>query len=264
MANETTGSDLYTNDTPPAYAPPAVATPPALPEHVPPVTAPPATETPPPVDHAIVRTPENTPPPQETTMVPLPELIQTRQRAQQAEAQLEKATAALEQYGQLVQAQTPPQQPPPQQPADQVDVYDPEASFSSLQQQIATSERTTRIQTSRMIANGTHGVDVVNQAIEAAGSAGMDRAFAEQTDPIGAAVNWHKGQQVTAAFGTDIEAARAQMKKEILAELQPGGVNNGVAAIPLIPPTLAQTTDASGGTEVIGTNEDWFNQMMKE
>lgn len=194
-------------------------------------------------------------------MVPLPELIETRKRAQEAER---REQMLLEALSRLNQGQ--PQQPQPQ-PQVIDPLADPEGAYHALQQRLAQQEQATQerllaihLNTSERYARQAYGNDTVDRALEAVQAAGMNQMFLNRPDPYADLVSWYRGQVAAQEIGdptTYRQKIEAETRARILAEMRQGG-----PAPSNLPPSLATATRATTGTSDVGSDKDFFNQMM--
>jgi hypothetical protein len=219
-------------------------------------------------------------------MVPLPELLDTRRRAQAAEAAVQQMQQQMQfrdqQYMEALQRLQYAQQPPPQ-PIDPV--AEPERAFQTLAQknaelehhirtlpqailqQVQEQSKFERLRESeyraREVARTKYGNDtIVDQAVEAAGQAGLDKHFAAQRDPHGAAVSWYLTQQFAQRVGTDPAAYEAQVearaRERIIAEMRQGRQPSN------IPPSITSATNSASAPNVVASSRDFFNGFANE
>lgn len=221
----------------------------------------PAVQPPAPLDPAQLA-PAATPDVKPTPTVPLPELLETRHRAQLAEREAQLLRQQLQQFYEAQQRQ---QQPPPQ-PIDPVS--QPEAAFALLQQQQATIAQQMqemalhqRANTSEMLARSKHGDQVVDQAIDSAVKAGLNQHFLRQPDPYRALIDWHSSQRIAQEIGNDPNAYKqkiaAEVRAQILAEMRAG-----TPPPRNLPPSLASATKANTAPEIVQDAGDFFKGMM--
>ena len=207
-------------------------------------------------------------------MVPLPELMETRRRAQAAE---EDARAIRQQNQQLIEAfqrlaanQPQTRQPQPQPIDPEIDPagYARElemrlhSSITALDQKYQGALQNMQLNASESNARGQFGNDVVDAAFEAAQAAGYIPTFVSRADPYGELVDGYQGQRIKQEIGTtDLTAYRAQIEAEtrakILAELKAG-----TGAPTNLPPSLASATRASNAPEVVQDTGDFFKSMF--
>ena len=192
---------------------------------------------------------------QPSPTVPLAEHLEERHRRQA----LEREAAAYRQM--LLGAQQRPQQPPPP-PIDPV--ADPEGAYRALVQHTAAQDQrmqdmaiNQRANMSEMLARGKHGDQVVDQAIQAAINAGLNRNFMMQADPYKELMNWHNSQNIAQTVGSDLNAYREKIRQEILAEMKVGR-----PAPTNLPPSLATATRANSAPDVIPEAGDFFKSMF--
>lgn len=201
-------------------------------------------------------------------MVPLSELLDTRHRAQAAEAKAQEVAARLESIQRHLEAQQRPQP----QPIDPV--ADPEGAFrvlaqqnAALQQQMHDQAMHQRANTSEMMARQKHGDALVDAARDAAVKAGLGTHFLTKQNPYGdgadGVVGWYRGQQAAKEIG-DPTTYRERIKAEILAELRGQPVPAQTASVPQnIPPSLSTATRANGSVPVVESANDFFKSMFK-
>lgn len=121
---------------------------------------------------------------------------------------------------------------------------------------------------SEMLARREHGSEKVDQAVQAAIQAGLNRNFMMQPDPYKALLDWHTAQTVASQVGPDLKAWEARKEAEILAKygIKPGtptvATASPVAAPQNLPPSLAGATRANVASPVVETANDFFNAMM--
>lgn len=225
------------------------------------------------------------PPKPPTPTVPLPELLEQRHRYQAERAAREAAERQNQQLMEtLIRLQQQPQQPQ-QQPQPIDPLAEPERAFQALQQKIAEQDQALRtlpqaimqqvqeqrrldnLEASRTRARETarakFGSDaIVDQAIDAAGKVGLDGHFAQQPDPIGAAVSWFQTQQVAQEVGADPAAYRAKIAAEerarFIAELKQGQRPSN------IPPSITSATNSASAPSVVTSSRDFFSSMANE
>ena len=192
-----------------------------------------------------------------------------RQAAQseleQMRSQMQTLNGQMQQYQHYLQTQH--QQTQPQTP--QPDIFeDPDGFVQQVQSQVNQAAQGSQLSVSRLMAVKEHGQDIVEAAINAAGNANLDQHFAEQLDPIGEAVAWHKNQQFAQEIGNDPQAYQENLKaqlmqqarEDVLAEMKQGA-NGGVKAAD-IPPSLASKPAASNAPNVVESDEDFFRKDM--
>jgi hypothetical protein len=197
-------------------------------------------------------------------MVPLSELLDTRHRAQAAEAKAQEVAARLESIQRHLEAQQRPQP----QPIDPV--ADPEGAFrvlaqqnAALQQQMHDQAMHQRANTSEMLARQKYGDAAVDAAREAAVKAGLGTHFLTQSNPYEAVMTWDRGQKAARDIG-DPAAYREKIKAEILAELRGQPAPAQTASVPQnIPPSLSTATRANGAVPVVESANDFFKSMFQ-
>ena len=246
---ETSIADLFVHPGP--ADPGAQQTPPAQPTVDPVTGAPPA-----PVPPAPVAPPVH--------MVPLPELLDARHRAQAAEI---KAQQVADQMAAFQRSFYEAQRPQPQ-PIDPV--ADPEGAFNAIAQQLHANKQMLQEQAvhqranmSEMLAKKDFGAPAVEAARDAAVKAGLGNYFLTQADPYQAVMEWHRGQTAAKEIG-DPAAYREKIKAEILAELrgQAPALPVKPGTPPVLPPSLSNATRASSTGPVVQDANDFFRSMM--
>lgn len=213
---------------------------------------------------ALQPQPAPAPQPPAEPSVPLHVLIEERKERQAYQAQLR----------QLIEAQQRAMQPPPQ-PIDPV--ADPEGFARAVLERQAATERMLaeqavhqRANMSEMLARREHGNEKVDQALQAAVQAGLNRNFLMQPDPYGALLAWHNAQAIASQVGPDLKAWEAKKEAEILAKygIKPGATPVATASpapapqVPQVPPSLTNATRANLASPVVESANDFFNQMM--
>lgn len=204
----------------------------------------------PPVEQAQapVATPEQRPAP----TVPLPELLETRHRAQLAEREAQLLRQQIELLQRSVEVQQPQQ--PPIDP-----VADPEGAYRALAQSVQAQALHNRANTSEMLARSKYGDEKVDAAVQAAVKSGLNRNFIAQPDPYKALMDWHNAQTVVQQVGTDPAAYRERIRQEVIAELKAGKP----AAVPQNPPpSLSTATNAGTSAPVVKDANDFFRDMF--
>lgn len=247
----------------PALTPPATAQPPAAP------------------------VPE---PPKPTPTVPLPELLETRHRAQSAEARAREAearAAAAEQRMQQFMWEALQRQQQPQQSQQPIDpIAEPERWAAALQeraiqeaaeaarreaQTIREEARRERLverlndseRATREASRAKHGSDaIVDQALEWAHATRRNHVYLQQPDPWGAMVAEYQAHQLAQTIGSDPAAYEARIRQQererLMAELKQGRQPSN------IPPSITAATNSASAPQVLVSSRDAFNQMMNE
>jgi hypothetical protein len=179
----------------------------------------------------------------EPKMVPVTALEKERRKRQEYERELEALRKQLqpEQQTQQQQQRQGPQPPDP--------FTDPAGFAEFVQAQVEERFLTHRLNDSEERAIATYGADVVDAAYEAVLKAGPHEAqrLLATKDPYAELVKWHKRQLAMAEVGDDIEAYKARLREELLAELQGGGKAPNPASNPSqtpaakVPKTLGRT-----------------------
>lgn len=188
--------------------------------------------------------------------VPLSELLDTRHRAQRAEERVETLARQLEQFQRSFEAQRPQQ--PPIDP-----VTDPEGAFRFLAQQQTEQALHQRANMSEMLArrDPVYGAKV-DEAVEEAKKAGLNRHFMSQADPYKALMDWHTSKSVAQQVGPDLNAYRQKVREELIAEMKAAA---GKPTTPqTLPPSLATATNAGLASPVVQDSNDFFKSMMAE
>jgi hypothetical protein len=219
-----------------------------------------------------VPTPAPAPEPQR---VPLSELLEQRHRYQ---AERARADAVAQQNQQLMEVLRGMQRPPqPQQPP--IDpVAEPERAFHALT--TAVDQRLQAIEQARQAdaaamnqqlvnhqlnmsersARAQHGGELVDAALSAALTAGIQTTFISQPDPYAALVQWHRANELAREIGTDPAAYRARIAQQerdrVIAEMRTGRQPSSV------PPSIANATNGATAPQVAGSDRDFFNSMF--
>ena len=205
-------------------------------------------------------------------MVPLPELIETRKRAQEAERAAQDLQQRYQQLEQMVQGlyqqQAPQEQHQQQQRPQEPDPFDdPHAYARSIEErvmgQVQQQFLNQQLNASEERARSAYGAETVDEAFEAARQAGIAQAFVNQADPYGELVKWHKAQRLQSEIGDDPESykkqLRDQVRQELLAEMK-----QGTPPPSNLPPSLSTATKANTAPEVVKESKDWFKEMMNK
>jgi hypothetical protein len=193
-------------------------------------------------------------------MVPLPELIETRRRAQEAERRLQAEQRRIDQLEETVRRFTQPQQPQPQ-PIDPE--IDPAGALNALRQEMYQNNLSTRLDISERYAREKYGSDVVDAALDAAAKSGYAQSFVNRPDAYGEMVKWHQGNRVYEEIGSDPTAYREKLKAELRTQLL-AEMRQGTPPPSNLTPSLSQATKANGAPEVVGSDKDFFRQMMNQ
>jgi hypothetical protein len=202
--------------------------------------------------------------------VPLATLIETRRRAQAAEDEARQARMQALQLTEALQRLTQPQQPA--QP--QIDPnLDPAAAIQDLERRVAANLQAIdqkyqrqalndRLNTSEAKAQEKHGADIVARAFEAARESGFAPSFVNRPDPYGEMVAWYQGQQFRQEAGGDINALKAKIREQVIAELKGGAQPQQVPRN--LPPSLSTATSANTATQVVPETGDFFKSMFSK
>lgn len=171
-------------------------------------------------------------PAQPQHQVPLAELLNTRERAQKAERELEdarRAIAEIQRHQQAAQQQRQPQGPPDQ-------FQDPEGYTNwirqdrqALQQTVEQHIQALKLDWDERFARMQHG-DLYDEAqkafLEEAGPNGFGglknpalvaQVMASQS-PNSAVVDWYKREKTLKEFGSDPSAYKQKLRQELLAD----------------------------------------------
>lgn len=212
-------------------------------------TAPPAAST------------QQQPPSAEPKMVPVTALESERRKRQEYERELEELRKKVQ--PQQHQQTQPQQQKKGPQPPDPF--TDPAGFAEFVQSQVEERFLTHRLNDSEERAIATYGAEVVDAAYEAVLKAGPHEAqrLLGTKDPYAELVKWHKRQLAMAEVGDDLDAYKARLREELMAELQGGGGTPNPASDPAqnqarVPKSLgrvpsAQPRDESSGRFKSGT-----------
>jgi hypothetical protein len=178
---------------------------------------------------------------QNQQMVPSFRLREVTERARAAEAQSRQAEAQINELQGMVRglmATVQQGQQAPQQQVQQTNnvrplpdmLNDPEGYAVAVQREAAEAANhqmrlgleenartmnAMKLQVSDLIAASVHGRDMIRDATHAAKAAGLMPQMMQQSDPVGAAINWYKGQVSAQRYGTDPN----QIKQNVLAEI---------------------------------------------
>lgn len=204
--------------------------------------------------------PQGQPPQQQPHQVPLSELIEERKRRQSAEEFQRNQQRRIDQLEQTMARLTQP--PPPPQPV--IDPYeDPNGFAQNLMQAVDQRFLNMTLNESERRARSEHGAEAVDAAFEAAQRSGFAQAFVNKPDAYGEMVRWYKAQQVAETIGADPNAYRQRLEQEVRAKVL-AEMRQGTPPPSNIPPSLSQATRASPQyhTEVVGSDKDFFNEMM--
>lgn len=277
-------SSMFGPEPTPAAAPVAVPeTPELAPNPAPPVSSDPNAVNPQPAPEPapVAPPPAPVPAPQpQPHMVPLPELLDTRRRAQAAEAALQQMQQHMlardQQFAEALHRLSVQQQPQPQ-PIDPV--AEPERAFQTLAQKNAELEHqlralpevmerrfqehatNERLNASEYQARTKHGDELVEKAREAAIHAGLAPSFRNQPDPYGALVQWYRTQEFAQKVGTDPAAYEAQIRQQererVIAEFRQGRQPSN------IPPTITSATNSASAPQGAPSDRDIFKGMFQ-
>lgn len=176
--------------------------------------------------------------PETPQTVPLPALIEAREKA-----------AALRAENEALRRQQQAAQPKPEPEAMPDPVTDPEAFAAYQDRRYQAALENQRLNMSESLAREQHGDAVVDEAFKALQGAGeADKASVLRSgSPWHAVVKWHQQQKAAAEIG-DPATLKERLRAEILAELQAEQAAKTPAAAP--PPSLAHQSSAtvpSGG-----------------
>jgi hypothetical protein len=191
-------------------------------------------------------------------MVPLPQLLDARHRAQTAEENLRAERQRIDQLEDAMRRLTQPQ---PQQP-DPIDPeLDPVGAFNALRGEMHQHILNTNLNVSERYARQAHGSEIVDAALQAAQRSGYTQTFVNRPDAYGEMVAWYQGQRAREEIGTDPSAYRARVAAEerakVLAELRTG------AQPPAnLPPSLSQATRTSNQAPLVESDGDFFKNTM--
>lgn len=196
---------------------------------------------------------------QQPHQVPLSELIEERKRRQSAEEFQRNQQRRIDQLEQTMARFTQPPQPP--QP--QIDPYeDPQAFAQSIEQRIEHRFLNMSLNESERRARDAHGAEAVDAAFEAAQRSGFAQAFVNKPDAYGEMVRWHKAQQLSETIGEDPNAYRERLKSEVKQQLL-AEMRQGTPPPSNITPPLSSATRADPNQPAaIGSDKDFFNEMM--
>lgn len=189
--------------------------------------------------------------------VPVSALEAERSKRQEAQAKLdeaERARIAAEAQLQIYQRQAAQPQAP-QEPVQAPDMWqEPEKWQQYQQQQVSEAILQERMNMSRHIAVQAHGEDKVaaaEQAFQAAAAKDPSLVMRLRSDPnpYGFAVQRHEQEQVLAQTGGDLtgyrEKMRAEIKAELLAEMQ-ANIAQAQPPTPTLPPPSLASAPAAG------------------
>lgn len=208
-------------------------------------------------------------------MVPLPELLEQRHRAQiaelkhqQTEARLNEIQAHIEAQQraayQAYQAQQPPLDP----------VGDPEGFARAMLQENAALKQNLQSIVQNMPAHMTeylvrdkYGDEAVDAAVKEAHKAGLGPHFMKQSNPYKALMQWRSQQDIAQQVGPDLKAWETKKEQEIEARvLAKYGVKQPVAAASAapqnLPPSLATATNAGNANPLVPEPSAIFENMF--
>lgn len=206
----------FLDNKPEPAAPPDTPAPPPEPLTAEPATELPATTeaTPPAPPPAPAAPPVTAPAPQETPRIPLPELLNERERRQAAEARARQTEEALQL---LIRQQQQAQQPPPDIFQDP-NAYLQQQVMAPVMQQMASM----RAQMSEQMAAMKHGAETVKEAMTALHQHPEGRQIAAaldaDPDPYGKLVAWHKRESILKQIGDDPDAFVMRRYQELAAK----------------------------------------------
>lgn len=198
-------------------------------------------------------------------MVPLPELLDLREKRKKDREDFEKRLEDIERENKRREEEWQRQrddltrqltQPPVQHQYAQAP--DPE-----LEPEAYAENRILGL--SEVYARRNYGSDVVDKAYQAAQSQGLlqQGVFLRQPDPWGALVEWHKQHLAQQEVGTDIEAFKKRIAEEtrqaVLAELKAGG---GQGKAQKFPSTLADQTAAGASGALPQSDEAMADEIF--
>jgi hypothetical protein len=204
-------------------------------------------------------------------MVPLPEMLEQRHRAQLAEERTKWLESQLEDFRRSQEVQQRAAQPQPE-PIDPVN--DPIGFANAVAQENARLRGELRSISSNMPANVTeylvrekYGDEAVDQAVKAAKDAGLGNHFMQQRNPYKALMEWRNTQTIAQQVGPDLKAWETKKEQEIearvLARLRAGQAPQP-GAPQVLPPPLSTATRADGSAPVVADSADFFRDMLKK
>lgn len=195
--------------------------------------------------------------PEQQHRVPLGELLETRKRAQAAEAQALQLT-------ELLARMTQPQQPVQQQPEPIDPDVDPAAYIRQMEQRLENRFLNQRLDMSEHNQrNKPGGAEIVDRALAAVEQRGpaFKQAFINQADPYAALVEWYQGEQMRQTIGDPAKYEAdltARIRAQIIAEMRTGSPPPAN-----LPPSLSGATRASDVVSgSVESDRDFFNNMM--
>lgn len=160
------------------------------------------------------QTPEPHVEPEESPTVPVGALKSVREENKA----LKTALAEMDEMKRMLHEM---QRPKPDAPPNMFD--DPEGYQAHIERAIAAREVNMIAEMSERFARSSHGDAAVDEAFEAARSAGVIGKFSAAAgvrDPWGELVKWHKSQKAMEEIGPDPTAYKDNLRKQILAEVQ--------------------------------------------
>lgn len=208
---------------------------------------------------------EKQPEPPQGHQVPLSELLNTRERAQKAEREVEEFRRELAQLRQQMTSQAQPQQqrelPDP--------LHDPAGYAQYIQEQVEARAQHLRVSGSLQDAHEQHG-EAFEAAFKAAdqairqGDASLNDRIRNAANPGRFIMNWHKQQETLRETGGDITAYRERIIQEqretlkndpafraaLIAEMrsQAASSNAPTANVTSLPPSLNRAPAAARQT----------------
>jgi hypothetical protein len=196
---------------------------------------------------------------QQPHQVPLGELIEERKRRQSAEEFQRNQQRRIDQLEQMMARFSQP----PQQPQPRIDpIEDPDAFAQSIEHRIEQRFLNMTLNESERRARDSHGADAVEAALEAAQRSGFAQAFVNKPDAYGEMVRWHKAQQLQETIGEDPNAYKERLKQELKQQLL-AEMRQGTPPPSNITPPLSSATRADPNQPAaIGSDKDFFNDMM--
>ena len=207
-------------------------------------------------------------PPKPTPQVPLPELLETRHRAQMAERENQLLREQMAMFQRSIEAQQQPvqQQQPPLDP-----VGDPEGFARAMLQENAHLRRQLQTVAENMPAHITehlirekYGDEAVDAAVKAAHEAGLGGYFMKQKSPYKSLMEWRNNQTIAQQIGPDLKAWETKKEAEIEARiLAKHGIRQPAPVPQNIPPSLSTATRANGAVPVVESANDFFKSLFQ-
>jgi hypothetical protein len=200
--------------------------------------------------------------PEAPRMVPLSELIETRRRAQDAEAMQRQTALQAAQLAETLQRLTQPQQRQQPQPEPIDPELDPGAYIRDLEARMEQRFVNQHLNVSEHNARAKFGTEAVDRALEAVEAQGpaFKQAFVSRPDPYAELVNWHQGQQVRQEIGNPVEYRQkleTELRAKIIAEMR-----QGTPPPSNLPPSLAGATKANNAPQVVEDASDFFKNTL--